>query len=115
MEPTFLTDPALREILDELIVREPIFHRPEFGTSRADFENMTAPDFWEIGASGQRYSRERVLDILDKRYAHPHHDQWETHPIFTAGNWVRTCSCSRTPWFRTTPARPDDRQSGNVQ
>src|SRR5581483_11066556 len=78
MEPTFLTDPALREILDELIVREPIFHRPEFGTSRADFENMTAPDFWEIGASGQRYSRERVLDILEKRYAHPHHDQWET-------------------------------------
>jgi hypothetical protein len=71
MEPVFSTDSALREILDELVSREPIFHRPEFGTSRADLENMTAPDFWEIGASGQRYSREHVLDTLEKRYAHP--------------------------------------------
>jgi len=49
------TDPELLGVLEELIKREPIFHRPEFGTTRADFENMTSPDFWEIGASGRRY------------------------------------------------------------
>jgi len=78
MEPTLTTDPVLRPILDELVRREPIFHRPEFGTARADFENITAPDFWEIGASGRRYSREYVLDELEKRYAGEYVDRWET-------------------------------------
>ncbi len=56
-------------VLRELIAREPIFHRPELGTSRADFERMTDSAFWEVGASGRRYSREFVLDELEKRYA----------------------------------------------
>lgn len=47
MEPALSTDPALLEILEDLKRREPIFHRPEFGTSRADFESMMHPDFWE--------------------------------------------------------------------
>ena len=41
MEPNRVTDPKLLEILHELIQREPIFHRPELGTTRADFEAMT--------------------------------------------------------------------------
>ena len=77
-EPSLNTDPALRGILDELISREPIFHRPELGTTRADFENMTAADFWEVGASGRRYSREYVLAELEKRYAGEYVDEWET-------------------------------------
>lgn len=68
----------LPEILAELASREPIFHRPEFGTTRADFERMTAPDFWEVGASGRRYSREFVLDTLEERYRHPVAEVWET-------------------------------------
>jgi hypothetical protein len=39
---------------------------------------MTAEDFWEIGASGRRYSRQFVLDELEKRFAAPHEDVWET-------------------------------------
>ncbi len=78
MEPRLTTDPELVEILEELSRREPIFHRPELGTSRVDFEKMTADDFWEIGASGRRYSRESVLDVLEKRYSVPHADIWET-------------------------------------
>ena len=77
-EPTRTTDPALEDILAELSSREPIFHRSEFGTSRADFERMTAEDFWETGASGRRYSRKFVLDELEKRFAAPHTDVWET-------------------------------------
>jgi len=71
-------EPELRTVQEELILREPVFHRPEFGVTRADFEAMTAPDFWEVGASGKCYSREFVLDTLEKRYASPHEDLWET-------------------------------------
>ncbi|HZF11517.1 MAG TPA: DUF4440 domain-containing protein [Thermoanaerobaculia bacterium] len=78
MEPRLVTAAELLDILNELIQREPIFHRPEFGTRRSDFEAMTDPAFWEVGASGRRYSREYVLDTLEKRYAHPIEDRWET-------------------------------------
>jgi hypothetical protein len=78
MEPSLITDPALAGVLDELVSREPIFHRPELGTTRADFENMTVADFWEVGASGRRYSREYVLAELQKRYAAEYVDRWET-------------------------------------
>jgi len=78
MEPSLATDPALAGILDELVRREPIFHRPELGTARAEFENMTAPDFWEVGASGRRYSRDYVLWELEKRCGVLSVDVWET-------------------------------------
>jgi hypothetical protein len=44
-EPSLATVPELRDVLAELSAREPIFHRPELGTSRADFERMTVEDF----------------------------------------------------------------------
>jgi hypothetical protein len=78
MEPHLVTSRELRDVLDQLSRREPIFHRPEFGTTRADFEKMTAEDFWEVGASGQRYSRAAVLDTLEKRFATQQKDVWET-------------------------------------
>jgi hypothetical protein len=77
-EAAMRVDAELADVLSELAAREPIFHRPEFGTSRADFEKMTEPEFWEVGASGRRYSREVVLDELEKRHAMPHADVWET-------------------------------------
>ena len=46
------------EVMRELVAREPIFHRPEWGTGREDFARMTAPDYWEVGASGKVYERE---------------------------------------------------------
>jgi hypothetical protein len=70
-------DPANLDVLNELIQREPIFHRPEFGTTRQDFENMTTETFWEVGASGRRYSRKYVLDTLQERHSQPHEDIWE--------------------------------------
>jgi hypothetical protein len=79
-EPNLVTDPRLRGVLDELRRREPIFHRPELGTTRADFEVQTAGDFWEVGASGRRYGRELVWKTLEERYADPDHsagDAWE--------------------------------------
>lgn len=51
------TQPHLLPILAELVVREPIFHRPEFPT-------IMAPDYWEVGASGRLYSRDFILQTL---------------------------------------------------
>ena len=65
-------------VLDELQQREPLFHRPEFGTTRADFERMIVPEFWETGASGQRYTREFVLDELERRFSSDYRDEWKT-------------------------------------
>jgi hypothetical protein len=78
MELASTTDPKLLDVLAELRRREPIFHRPELGTTRADFENMTAADFWEVGASGRRYTRKHVLDVLEERHKTPLEDVWET-------------------------------------
>ena len=71
-------DPANLDVLNELMQREPIFHRPELGTMRQDFENMTVETFWEVGASGRRYSRKYVMDTLELRHSQPHEDPWET-------------------------------------
>src|SRR5258706_16150359 len=77
--PARITDPDLVAVRDELASREPIFHRPEWGTTRADFEKMMAEGFWETGASGRRYSRAFVLDELERRYASsPLDDDWES-------------------------------------
>ena len=65
-------------MLQALREREPIFHRPEFGRTRADFERMTDSDFFEIGASGQRYSRTHVLDVLEHRAPDPAEHTWKT-------------------------------------
>jgi hypothetical protein len=35
-------------------------------------------DFREIGASRRRYTREDVLDVLEKRAQHPAGDDWRT-------------------------------------
>ncbi len=77
MEPHLVNAPEHAAVLRELMEREPLFHRPQFGTTRKDFEKMTAPEFWEVGASGRRYSRQFVLDTLEKRYEHATRDVWE--------------------------------------
>ena len=78
MEPRLSTNSKIKAVLEELRKREPIFHRPEFGTTRHDLEKMTDPSFWEVGASGRRYSRQYVIDTLIERYSTPHEDVWET-------------------------------------
>ncbi len=65
-------------VLADLIAREPLFHRTELGTSRGVFESMTAPDFWEVGASGAAYDREFVWTTLEHRYLTGEPDDWES-------------------------------------
>jgi hypothetical protein len=58
-------DSDLLRVFEELRRREPIFHTPDFGATRIDFENAMAPEYWEVGASGRRYSREFILRTLE--------------------------------------------------
>lgn len=77
MEPELVTKPEDLLVMQELMRREPLFHRPEFGHTRVDLEAMTAPEFWEVGASGRRYGRQFVLDVLERRYEAPTEDVWD--------------------------------------
>jgi hypothetical protein len=81
MEPPLTTAAHLKDVLQELTQREPIFHRPELGTTRRDYENMTDPHFWEVGASGRRYSRDYILDTLENRALEGGDDVWETRDL----------------------------------
>ena len=65
------SDLEFKNIASELALREPLFHNPEFGTTRKDFDRMMADEFWEVGASGQIYSRSFVLDTLEGRHQRP--------------------------------------------
>jgi len=82
MEPKRITDNKLLSVQEELVSREPIFHRPELGTSREVFEAMTADEFWETGASGKRYSRDFVIDTVVKRYEEDSEDDWSTEDFY---------------------------------
>ncbi|MGB8258804.1 MAG: DUF4440 domain-containing protein [Terracidiphilus sp.] len=75
-EPERVTPPELLPVLQELAALEPIFHQPRPGTPRAELEQATVEDFWEIGASGRRYRREFVLDVLEKRAAEGRTELW---------------------------------------
>ena len=82
MEPILSTEAKDIEVLKEFMKREQIFHQPEYGMSRQDFENMTDPMFWEVGASGRRYSRDCVLDVLEDRLKNPTEDIFETKDFY---------------------------------
>lgn len=60
------TDSDLLPVLEELRRNEPIFHTPAFGGSIADFDRWMDPGYWEVGASGRRYSREFLLKHLEE-------------------------------------------------
>jgi hypothetical protein len=68
-EPDLCTRHELVPVLRELLAREPLFHRRSLVGNRSDFERETDESFWEVGASGRRYSREFVWSVLRSRLA----------------------------------------------
>src|SRR5471032_1675428 len=81
MDHVLPTYPGLTEVLDELRQLEPLFHTGH------DAERIAAPTFWEVGASGRRYSRQYILDVLRQRAASPMPENWyaEDFHLFPAG------------------------------
>lgn len=57
----------MEAVIEELRAREPIFHTREFGMTAAERERVVAPEYWEVGASGRRYSREFILRLLEEK------------------------------------------------
>lgn len=55
---------GLELVLEELRPMEPIFHTAAFGMTNADIEQRMAPEYFEVGASGRRYSRGFILATL---------------------------------------------------
>jgi hypothetical protein len=103
-------DMTAEQVLEELRSREPIFHRAEHGTTRADFEAVMAPDYWEVGASGRIYSRADVLDVLESRYADPAYDPMEGHEVSDF-----TCrAVTDDLWLATYHLRQGDRDTRRV-
>ena len=74
---------TLHEIKLELIAREPIFHHPDkYGTTRQDILNLMCEEFWEVGASGNVYKKEDVIETLLERYADSkYQDIWEAKDL----------------------------------
>ena len=56
-------------VLLELQELEPIFHTPAYGPGPKDAERFVDESFWEVGGSGNAYSREIVLQVVEERLA----------------------------------------------
>ena len=82
MEPKLETTPELTDVLAELSRLEPIFHWPPADMSRDALKKMTVDDFWETGASGRRYAREFVFDVLQQRMSKTEPDVWEISDLY---------------------------------
>lgn len=78
MSPELDTPAPLQPLLAELRFMEDRFHAASHAATPADFGRIVAPDFWEIGASGKRYSRAFCLEVLSQRAAKPPEEAWIT-------------------------------------
>lgn len=72
------TPDPLQPLLAELRAMEDRFHAASHAATPEDFGRIVAPDFWEIGASGRRYSRAFCLEVLSQRAATPPEEAWVT-------------------------------------
>lgn len=82
MEPERNTAAHLLAIQRELVAREPIFHHPELVGDRSALEAMTDESFWEVGASGRRYSRDFVIETVLERYQNGDEDDWRVEEVY---------------------------------
>lgn len=105
MEPDLVTDERLLGELAELQQWEPIFHRREHVGCREDFERQTAAGFWEVGASGRRYSRQFVWSVLRERLASGEEDSFATDTPCSPRRQTSPTGCS-SRWGRTASAVP---------
>lgn len=69
----------IEDISKELEAREPLFHLP---VSREELERQVDVNFWEVGASGNVYDRDRVINGVAERF------EKGTEP--DTSNWVKT-------------------------
>ena len=71
------------DLLDELKRREPVFQRPEFGRTQADFKALTSESFYGIDGFGRRYSREQAINTALAMYKDPNYKGIHSWPTDT--------------------------------
>ena len=77
MEPNLVIEKSLEPVLEKLKQLEPLIYAANDGKQREYFEQLLAQEFWEVGASGKKYSRQFVLDVLDERQRTPTTEAWQ--------------------------------------
>jgi hypothetical protein len=60
-------------LLETIRALESVLLAPGSATMREDFEDVLAPSFEEVGASGRRYSRKDTIDTLMQRASEEGH------------------------------------------
>ena len=78
MEPNLVVAEELIPVLKVLMRLEPLFHAATGEATPQQFEELVATEFWEVGASGRRYSREFALNVLNSRHCDPSEHEWKT-------------------------------------
>lgn len=76
--PRLVVAEHLVPVLKELTRLEPLFHAAARDATPQRFEELVAPEFWETGASGRRYSRAYALGVLESRSSDPAEAAWRT-------------------------------------
>jgi hypothetical protein len=64
------------DVLAALVAREPLLHRLAEGAGRDEIDAELDDTFWEIGASGRRYARDQVIDVVLARGPDPPGGAW---------------------------------------
>ena len=77
MEPNLILEKSLEPVLEKLKQLEPLIYAANDGKQHEYFDQLLAPEFWEVGASGKKYSRQFVLDVLDERQRNPVAEAWQ--------------------------------------
>ena len=78
MEPELKLPAGLAPALDELRRLEDLYHAAFPDASLDHFDRLVAPDFWETGATGRRYSRAFARQVLAQRPGRPDPAAWQT-------------------------------------
>ena len=80
--PDLITPTDLLAVQEALKPLEPLVYAANAGKTRDYFDTLLAPEFWEVAASGRRYSRDYVLDSLEARQQNPFDQEWKTSDYF---------------------------------
>lgn len=94
MEPELTLTPDLAPLLEELCRLEDLYHAAYPDATLEHFDRLVAPEFWETGATGRRYSRAFARQVLAQRPGRPapaswHTDEHHLQPV-GAGVWLLT-------------------------
>lgn len=65
------------EVLELLTGLEIFIHWPKFGSTKEQIENLLDENFWEVGASGNKYEREFILKVILERAQKNYPENWK--------------------------------------